>query len=138
MKHLCPEQRAYVIRCFASRLSLPQTVDYFICMYPDFGAHISEETRKKRLYERFKKIKQKHADEILALSEKDPDAWWHLPLTHRHVRIRELQKLLAELPTRELVRVATDRNGKAKKIYRSHVSLKRRILQQIRQETENL
>ena len=138
MKHLRPEQLAYVIRCFASRLNLPQTLDYFMLMYPDFGAHISEETRKKRLYERFKKIKQKHADEILAIKERDPDAWWHLPLTHRHVRIRELQKMLAELPTRELVRVSTDRNGKAKKIYRSTVSLKMRILKQIRQEAGNL
>lgn len=138
MKHLCPEQRAYVIRCFASKLNLPQTLDYFMCMYPDFGTDISEETRRKRLYERFKKIKQKHADEIRALSEKDPNAGWHLPLTHRHVRIHELEKMLAELPTRELVRVSTDRNGKAKKIYRSNVSLKKRILQQLRQETENL
>ena len=99
---------------------------------------MSEAMRKKRLYERFKKIKQKHADEILARREKDPDAWWHLPLTHRHVRIRELQKMLEELPTRELVRVVTDRNGKAEKIYRSHVSMKMRILKQIRQEAENL
>lgn len=93
MKHLDTIQRAYVIRCFASYLPIPKTVDYFMDMFPSFGAHMGKETLKNRLTERFKKIKQKHAKEILAVREKHPYAYWHIPMAHRHVRILALIEL---------------------------------------------
>ena len=128
MKHLDTAQRAYVIRCFASRLDIPTTVGFFTRVFPYFGRHMGEETLKNRLTERFKKIKQKYADEILQLRQKDPNAYWFLPFSYPHVRIREFLKIYEETPTLERTRRG----------YKCNANLKLRILKQIHKEAENL
>lgn len=80
-------------------------------MFPDFGANMSEEARKNRLTERFKKIKQKHAKEMIELREKKSNAYHHLPRAHRHVRIRSLMRLYDETPDQEVTWVKKDENG---------------------------
>ena len=131
MKHLSTVQRAYVIRCFASHLNTATTVNYFIDMFPDFGAHLTEETRRNRLTERFKKIKQKHADEILEVRDEDPNARWHIPLAHPAFRIRCLKNLYDET-IEQLEQMGM---GKA---YETNAKDRLKILKAIQQETDNL
>lgn len=128
MKHLDTAQRTYVIHCFAARLDIPTTLGFFTRVCPDFGRHMGEETRTKRLTERFKKIKQKHADEILEFRQKYPSAYWVIPFSYPHVRIRELLKISEETPTLE----------RASRGHKCNANLKRRILKQIEKAAANL
>lgn len=136
--HLNEVQKHYVIRCFASDLPIPETVTYFMRMFPYFGAHMSEDTRRQRLTERFKKIKQKHADEIQELRVKDPNASWHIPMAHEHVRIRYLKQLYDETPDKNFTGIKKNKDGNKVNVYKSNVNLKIAILKEIRAEAKHL
>lgn len=138
MKHLDTLQRAYVIRCFASDLPIPETVTYFMDMFPYFGAHMGEDTRRQRLTERFKKIKQKHAQEIQELREKDPNAYWHIPAVHQCVRIRYLKQLYDETPDKNFSGIKKDKDGNKVNVYKYNVKAKIAILEAMSKETESL
>ena len=138
MKHLDTIQRAYVIRCFASYLPIPETVDFFMDMFPYFGAHMREDTRRQRLTERFKKIKQKHAQEIQEEREKEPTAYWHIPITHRHVRIRHLKQLYDKTPDTQLTGTKKDKDGNKVNVYKYNAKAKVAILEDISKEVEHL
>ena len=139
MQHLSEKQRAYVIRCFAFELKVREVVDNFKQVYPCFGADIEDpEVLEHRLYERFKKIKQTHAEEISQERLRDPDGIWHIPMSYPHVQLIHLQQMYDEIPIKTLKRTFIDAAGKKHNVYQYNVMEKLKILRRIRSLCQEL
>ena len=93
------DQRKYVIQCLAKDMRLVKIVPYFRYMYPDFGKDFPEDVLGDRLYERFRKYKENHADEIaevrLLLADESME---HIPMANPAYRMRLLQQVWDETP----------------------------------------
>ena len=139
MQHLSEKQGAYVIRCFAFEMKVREVVNNFKQVYPCFGADIEDpEALDRRLYERFKKIKQTHAEEISQERLRDPDGTWHLPMTYPHVQLIRLQQMFDAIPIKTLQRTFIAPDGKEHKVYKYNVMEKLKILRRIRSLCQEL
>ena len=138
MQHLSEKQRAYVIRCFAFELKVREVVNNFKQVFPEFGKDIEDKVLEHRLYERFKKIKQTHAEEISQERLRDPDGTWHIPMTYPHVQLIHLQQLYDEVPIKTLKRTFIDAAGKKHNVYQYNVMEKLKILRRIRSLCQEL
>ena len=138
MQHLSEKQRAYVIRCFAFELKVREVVNNFKQVFPEFGKDIEYKVLEHRLYERFKKIKQTHAEEISQERLRDPDGIWHIPMTYPHVQLTHLQQMYDEVPIKTLKRTFIDAAGKKHNVYQYNVMEKLKILRRIRSLCQEL
>ena len=138
MQHLSEKQRAYVIRCFAFEMKVREVVNNFKQVFPKFGKDIEYKVLEHRLYERFKKIKQTHAEEISQERLRDPDGTWHIPMTYPHVQLIRLQQMYDEIPFKSLKRTFIDSAGKKHNVYQYNVMEKLKILRRISSKCEEL
>lgn len=91
-RHFLPNEKMYVIHCFAADLDLGEIRMYFKMMYPQFGLHLQPDDLDRQLYQRFRNIKRNNTAVIKALW--DPDAIEHIPMVHPTYRIRCLSEIM--------------------------------------------
>lgn len=121
--HLNADQLAYVLACYGFGMKSPEIVPYFRDMFPDFGVRVKldDQTLNVRLYERFKKIKSKHADEIEQLRDPSHIPSEHpIPIANSNYRLKCLHQIWKQTPEKSLLRRSEDPGGNVYEVYRSN------------------
>lgn len=121
--NLTQDQFDYVLACYAFDLELVEIVSYFCEMFPDFVAKsdYDEKTLRVRLYERFKKIKSRHAEKIEQLRDPSQIPSEHpIPIANSHYRLRCLYQIWHQTPARSLLRKCKDDDGDVYEVHRSN------------------
>ena len=138
IRHLCPNEKAYVVDCLAHDLKVKETVANFKERFPDFGRAVDPDTRNHILAKRISDIKRKNRDEIESCRLNSPNSVTHIPKGHPVVRLRYLQRLLFQTPNMSLARIGVDADGNSYEVYRSHVGERLKILKMARLEVDEL
>ena len=138
IRHLRPNEKAYVVDCLAHDLKVKETVANFKERFPDFGRAVDPDTRNHILAKRISDIKRKNRDEIESCRLNSPNSVTHNPKVHREVRLRYLKRLWDETPNMSLDRIGVDADGNSYEVYRSHVGERLKILKMARLEVDEL
>ena len=138
IRHLRPNEKAYVVDCLAHDLKVKETVANFKERFPDFGRAVDPDTRNHILAKRISDIKRKNRDEIESCRLNSPNSVTHIPKGHPVVRLRYLQRLLFQTPNMSLARIGVDADGNSYEVYRSHVGERLKILKMARLEVDEL
>ena len=138
IRHLRPNEKAYVVDCLAHDLKVKETVANFKERFPDFGRAVDPDTRNHILAKRISDIKRKNRDEIESCRLNSPNSVTHIPKVHPVVRLRYLQRLLFQTPNMSLDRIGVDADGNSYEVYRSHVGERLKILKMARLEVDEL
>ena len=128
IRHLRPNEKAYVVDCLAHDLKVKETVANFKERFPDFGRAVDPDTRNHILAKRISDIKRKNRDEIEACCLNFPDSVTHIPIVYPEVRLRYLKRIWDETPEKSLVRIDVDADGNNCEIYRTLVDERLAIL----------
>ena len=94
IRHLRPNEKAYVVDCLAHDLKVKETVANFKERFPDFGRAVDPDTRNHILAKRISDIKRKNRDEIESCRLNSPNSVTHIPKVHPEVRLRYLKRTL--------------------------------------------
>ena len=128
IRHLRPNEKAYVVDCLAHDLKVKETVVYFKEIFPDFGKGVDPDMLNRILAKRIYDIKRKNRDEIEACCLNFPDSVTHIPIVYPEVRLRYLKRIWDETPEKSLVRIDVDADGNNCEIYRTLVDERLAIL----------
>ena len=128
IRHLRPNEKAYVVDCLAHDLKVKETVANFKERFPDFGRAVDPDTRNHILAKRISDIKRKNRDEIESCRLNSPNSVTHIPIVYPEVRLRYLKRIWDETPEKSLVRIDVDADGNNCEIYRTLVDERLAIL----------
>ena len=132
LRHFTSEERQYVLMCLAEGKTIPQTRDYFLYRFFDFGSSVALDSLKKILYERIRNIKRNHIEDIQAMAN-----LINVDLTSDLVNslYKGVYKIWLQVPDKTLKDVRVDSTGVGRCIYKFHTYLQMLIFKEMRKIT---
>ena len=136
--HFSKDQTEYICLCLALDLPIPKIVDNFQTICPEFGDWLPPKDLKYKLARRISDIKRKKTDQIEVCRQKAErsESYRMLihPMSHVEVRIRKLEEMYFNLPSREKVGEFVTSDGERIPRYKYNIKEKVKILLEIQRE----